>query len=718
VRGADVPGRHEAEPPDSGQKTREQEFKERERALLAEVQAETPEESVRNLLYKTMFVVSEIRSIPPGPEDLVADANRNPRVQKLLQIMREGTDPQRHAIRDAILKMLHVYLTELPESSPARVAWQPSVGHPGGGVAYFYLLSHLNVDPISTLKLLVDVHLREQAAYRHYSESSRPPGHQERPRQIVMTEQGQFLAMAADQLLATIRSREDLQKGLTQPQLDLLHRFERQRQTVASEGDDELRILKDATEFVYPGGVPDSARPATRSASPPATQPQADTALSALDLARKEEWREERPWVVEGRVTDEKNQPLAGVKVVVRCGLGALRITGETTSGPDGRYTLRFQPGTWSHQNVGDWQHAKVAASKDGFANRDESRKADLWMAPRPLTGGYVGLPPDKMVLPNRPYRLDFVMTAVPVDGSAENVPWGKAEGGVQLRIRPVQRVWRAGEQPAFKIEARNTGEFDLHLPENGTYAQVEIDGRWYAWDVDLAISIKAGGRGTKLLDLPPGGSLRDLAVVLGDGWQAIKHEEVETLAFRGDSEGFIVASQDMARPRLSLTPGKHTVRVAHVAQWASVWVRDELYRIGRKHAAIRAVSNPVEIEILPAGSTNTATQPATRPAAGGTRDAGKVPESFITKTRKGEDTKQTATTPTCLKPFLSSTFRAFTFSCFRDPGLTPARRWHQPCACIHHSDIIRSRLSEHDAGSLSGTLVPVWKGQVEHAFT
>ncbi|NLE61619.1 MAG: hypothetical protein GX616_24970, partial [Planctomycetes bacterium] len=289
---------------------------------------------------------------------------------------------------------------------------------------------------------------------------------------------------------------------------------------------------------------------------------------------------------------------------------------------------------------------------------------------------------------------------------------------GVQLRIRPIQPAWRAGEKPTFKIDARNAGDFELHLPENGTFTQVEVDGHWYAWDVDYAIRLKSGGTGTKLLDLPPGQTLRELAVILGDGWQAIKDSEVEDLAFRSASEGIIDLSPGTPRQELALGPGKHTIRVAHVARPATVWVRDELYKINRNHAAIRAVTDPVEIEILPAGSTNTATQPATRPAAGGTRDAGKVPESFITKTRKEENTKQTAATPTCLKLFLSSAFRAFTLSCLRDPSLTPACRWHHPCTGIRQRDIVRARLPEHYAGSLSGTLVPVWKGQAEHAFT
>ncbi|NLE56907.1 MAG: hypothetical protein GX616_00990, partial [Planctomycetes bacterium] len=171
------------------------------------------------------------------------------------------------------------------------------------------------------------------------------------------------------------------------------------------------------------------------STSQPATSTQADTASSSLDLAHEEEWREERPWVVEGRVTDEKNQPLAGVEISVRCGVGRLHETGRTLGGPDGRYTLRFAAGTWSNLTPSRWQRARITAHKEGFTVGNEWRDGDLFIAPEPPEGKYVGLPREKMILPNRPYRLDLAMTAVPIDKTAENTPWGKAEEGVQLRI-------------------------------------------------------------------------------------------------------------------------------------------------------------------------------------------------------------------------------------------------------------------------------------------
>ncbi len=421
---------------------------------------------------------------------------------------------------------------------------------------------------------------------------------------------------ASPQLARRVKLWED---EVAEKTRDLALRL-RQQKDQAAEAKRQIAALKaQARHQTTPVSSEENAKATSRSvdlsssSSQPATLPQAGTAPSALERAREEERREERPWVVEGRVTDEKNQPLARVEIVVRCGVGRLKVAGRTTSGPDGRYTLRFAAGTWSNLTPSRWQSARVAGHKEGFTLGNEWRDGDLFIAPDPPKGNYVGLPPDKMVLPNRPYRLDLVMTAVPVDKDAKTTPWGKAEEGVQLRIRPVQRVWRAGEKPAFKVDARNTGDFDFQLPENGTYAMIEVDGRWYAWDVDLAISLKAGGRGTKLLDLPPGQSLRDLTVELEDGWQAIKDSEVEELAFRVLSGGFAVESPDTPRQGLVLGPGKHTIRVAHVARPGNVWVRDELFATSRRHAAIRAVSNPVEIEILPAGSTNTAGEPATR---------------------------------------------------------------------------------------------------------
>jgi hypothetical protein len=275
-----LPENRNLEPPDTERATREQqEFEKRKRALalLGEVQAETVEETVRNLLYKTYFLLSPFRSTVMKPDDMVREADRNPRVQKLLRIAHEGTGAQRRDLHDAILKMINVYMTELPDFLPEGVRWEPSVIDPGGGIAYFYLLNHLDVDPAGTLKLLVDVHRREQAAYLHYDESRRQPGRQKWPEGVVLTDHGQFLAMTAEQLLTTLNSRADLQKDLTQPQLDVLHEFEQQDQTIRSKRYDALLILKDATEFVYPAAGRGSSQPPKPPASQPATRPAAKT---------------------------------------------------------------------------------------------------------------------------------------------------------------------------------------------------------------------------------------------------------------------------------------------------------------------------------------------------------------------------------------------------------------------------------------------------------
>lgn len=317
-------------------------------------------------------------------------------------------------------------------------------------------------------------------------------------------------------------------------------------------------------------------------------------------------------WLAQGRVTDANSQPMAGVEIVAHCGTGRLQVTGRTMTGPDGRYTLGFGPAEWTRTSIGEWQPAKVSAHKEGFEENNGASQGDLFMARAPLKGNHVGLPPEKMILPDRPYTVDFVMRAVPTDPSAEAAPWGTAQDGVQVRIRPTQRTWRAGQTPVFQADVRNSGSFDLHLPESGTYCQVEVDGQWYHWDADGSLTReateKAGGgsiaiatHGTKLLPFAPGQLHRDLSVTLSDGWQVVKADELEQLERGTWGNGFADMGR-ARRPRMVLSPGKHTIRIAYTSPSANVYVRDELSKTGR--LTVRAVSNPVEIEILPGPAT------------------------------------------------------------------------------------------------------------------
>ncbi|MBN2477271.1 MAG: M48 family metalloprotease, partial [Pirellulales bacterium] len=126
VPGSDLSAKHTIGSSGTAPRTREQEFEERARALRAEVEAETPEETVRNLSYKTYEIISSTRSLQSlfatHGEEAIDDINKDPRVQKLLRLIHEGDDAQRRALRDAVLKMVNIYLTELPDSTPANAA--------------------------------------------------------------------------------------------------------------------------------------------------------------------------------------------------------------------------------------------------------------------------------------------------------------------------------------------------------------------------------------------------------------------------------------------------------------------------------------------------------------------------------------------------------------------------------------------------------------------
>ena len=128
------------------------------------------------------------------------------------------------------------------------------------------------------------------------------------------------------------------------------------------------------------------------------------------------------PFVVTGRVTDERGQGMYGVTVVANTGFGTLRRGGETVTDAEGRYRLRFGPGIAFKRDatrpmgVG-LQAAVITARKPGLHEANECRNGKLAMAetvPDPAemrNSGYVGV-----VLPDTPYQLDFVM--LPPEGS------------------------------------------------------------------------------------------------------------------------------------------------------------------------------------------------------------------------------------------------------------------------------------------------------------
>jgi len=175
-----------------------------------------------------------------------------------------------------------------------------------------------------------------------------------------------------------------------------------------------------------------------------------------------------------------------------------------------------------------------------------------------------------------RPGKRTEVQVAIVHDQSA--VPsagkWGEAIEGVAVRLRAQKRIWAVGRTPAFKIDMCNRGLRGLWIVPVPSHWELEVDGVWYR------PTIAASLPGPERLPFAP-------------------HIEHDGLPFSPVKRwGWVRRS---GRGLLTFTPGKHAVRVAFTAR-----VRREL--VGKE--GVRAVSNPVEIEIAPAGTKGPGNRP------------------------------------------------------------------------------------------------------------
>jgi len=159
---------------------------------------------------------------------------------------------------------------------------------------------------------------------------------------------------------------------------------------------------------------------------------------------------------------------------------------------------------------------------------------------------------------------------------------WGDAVDGVQVRLVADKRQWRADEVPSFTAEIRNQGQRGLTVIAQPSGAELEFDGQVYD-----------EGMGSDFIaSLPPGKHFIDIRITLAQPWQGAEE--------------------------LRLALGKHTVRVAFYAgpgDWkdrlrplekAQITespqdrkVRQQLDETIVNSRDVRAVSNPIEIEIL-----------------------------------------------------------------------------------------------------------------------
>ena len=137
---------------------------------------------------------------------------------------------------------------------------------------------------------------------------------------------------------------------------------------------------------------------------------------------------------------------------------------------------------------------------------------------------------------------------------SAGATPWDVNAEGVQVRLRAEKVRWKTGEKPRLLADLRNASKRQFFVALAKPHCELEVDGRWHrcGW----YSGTYAFGPGREYANWPVG----------LDGSWVRKRRGVP----------------------LKLPPGKHTVRVAFVAQPGA----------GDRGGPARALSNPVEVEI------------------------------------------------------------------------------------------------------------------------
>jgi len=137
---------------------------------------------------------------------------------------------------------------------------------------------------------------------------------------------------------------------------------------------------------------------------------------------------------------------------------------------------------------------------------------------------------------------------------------WGKAVEGVQVRLQTDKTIWKAGEVPKLKVDARNNGARELLIYRTQPVCELSVDGQSYLCKVNR----------TRGLPLGPGKQYDGLEITLDDRWY---------------SQG--------AYKALQLSPGKHTIQVTSKLDDARKGAIEPV------PTPVIVKSKPVEIEIL-----------------------------------------------------------------------------------------------------------------------
>jgi serine/threonine protein kinase len=171
---------------------------------------------------------------------------------------------------------------------------------------------------------------------------------------------------------------------------------------------------------------------------------------------------------------------------------------------------------------------------------------------------------------------------------------WGEPVEGLAVSLQADKIDWRSDAPPILHASLRNDGEMILTSSRSDSHLQqVEVDGKWYRSRVTYYELTGTNGQqgivsaGGALNEMQPGERWDNVQISLRQGdWQRATTNDLAlaTYPFRN----WVITDTGIA-PVMSLSSGKHTIRVAFVVNPARAIYREPPFRV---------ISNPVEIEI------------------------------------------------------------------------------------------------------------------------
>jgi len=211
--------------------------------LLAEIQRESVQESIHNLLFKTPAMASAAWPIGRPTADYFDRVAQEPRVTKILKAIREGAAAQQEAVRHAVLRECTVYVERLPDRGQVGEPWSPSVTDPGGGVALPLLLCYC--DPRGkSLPIMVAMFERFQKVAQKQHERGDPVW--------VESQAGVFWAYACQHFLDRMAADPQWQTRLKPEEVRVLDAYRHYREAAKPLGQFlyQLEMMRFASDLV------------------------------------------------------------------------------------------------------------------------------------------------------------------------------------------------------------------------------------------------------------------------------------------------------------------------------------------------------------------------------------------------------------------------------------------------------------------------------------